>query len=412
MAALRDDQVAKFFNDMELSDNVSDLYLLVEAEKRGLLNDTCKQILAEARKRGWIAPKPGTEEVLNTYVVRYLGGATIGRAADIDGAVSPKQVAQTLSKITDTPRIDHSTPLVLEVRSHVLQAFDVLASQSRERSSTTTLKKLKQLTLRRLTGQKRDLEDQEVLGMSTENALLVTEHSRHDIVTFLAFDKFVTCIVEEDDPLTAEKMLLCHAYKCREKSKAIEIADHLRTSHRTILKVDQERRQKLYPTERITLECPGGNAQYGFHMLGPTSHVEATTGVFIYQIDEGTIASRHPMIKIGLQIVAVNGTNTEEATLSECRELIRMSPAMIVLDLRENPYGYGMHQYRMGQRQPTVQYSGRGAVDLDAELEVLLDDLLAFSTSSMYISPVYIENNNAVLSPSPKKHRASRQFFK
>eukprot|EP00049_Salpingoeca_infusionum_P016151 m.326342 g.326342 ORF g.326342 m.326342 type:complete len:91 (-) comp16021_c0_seq5:3291-3563(-) len=43
---------------------------------------------------------------------------------------------------------------------------------------------------------------------------------------------------------------------------------------------------------------------------------------------------------------------------------------------------------------------------------VFLADLLAFSTSSMYISPVYIENNNAVLSPSPKKHRASRQFFK
>lgn len=43
-----------------------------------------------------------------------------------------------------------------------------------------------------------------------------------------------------------------------------------------------------------------------------------------------------------------------------------------VLDLRENPYGWGMYQYKLGKHRPGVKFSGLKGTD---ELDVAVDDV-------------------------------------
>eukprot|EP00055_Hartaetosiga_balthica_P018179 m.129875 g.129875 ORF g.129875 m.129875 type:complete len:482 (-) comp9464_c0_seq7:2134-3579(-) len=348
---LDEEKVIEFFNDLELKDDHSDLYLLLEAEKRRLLNPVCDQILVEARRRGWMKPLEGSEGRLEVYQVKYLGATYIKNVNSGDNIVT-SHVSEALSIISKNPRAAFQSHLLMEVHAAYLRVFDV---ERDNMEGSSTMRRLKNLTLRKILGKKTSGSEKDLTDKKTDNCEMIMEHDRDKIVNFLSFDRIVAIVVKETD-FTDKVVFNCHAYKLSHQNKAFEVADHLRVTHEGILKRKEVMRKKQYPIERVTLSCSKNNGSYGINLIGPSTRVEASTGVFILKIDKGSVASKHPVLKEGLQILAVNGINTEEVTVSECREQIRASKSSVVLDLQENPFGFGLHQYQQGVRKPFVNY--------------------------------------------------------
>eukprot|EP00056_Hartaetosiga_gracilis_P005428 m.84556 g.84556 ORF g.84556 m.84556 type:complete len:522 (-) comp12161_c0_seq3:167-1732(-) len=349
---LNNDKVTEFFNDLELKDDHSDLMLLLEAEKRKLLNPVCEQILLEARRRGWVKPLKGSSGRLEVYQVKYLGAMRIRGVLSGDDILS-SHVSEAVSRITRNPRAAFQTHLLLEVHPESLRLFDVESKDRNEGSKT--LKRLKNLTLRKILGQRSSGSTTDITKTNTSDCELVIEHDREKIIRFLSFDRIVAVVVKEMD-FTDKLVFNCHAYKLKNQSMAFEVADHLRVTHEGILNQRESRKKKRYPRERVTLSCHDNSGHYGIHLIGPSTRVEAATGVFILKIDKDSVAARHKGLKEGLQVLSVNGIDTEDVTVAECREQILASTSSVVLDLQENPFGFGLHQYEKGVRKPTVSY--------------------------------------------------------
>eukprot|EP01147_Barroeca_monosierra_P001618 gene1618-4754_t len=377
------EQIEKFFNDLELREDQDDLELLVVAEKRGLINATCQTILREARRRGIIPPREEDEGVLETYDVNYLGAATV-ETADRSNTISEPSILRSVAKVAKNPRQAFQTPLLMEVHSSVVKVFDVQDTLEHRLSfGSRTLRKLRDATLRRLTSRKRESSDS-VKGINKDNAVLVVEHMRREVHSFVSFNKSIACVVREKD-YTGKMMFVCHAYRCHSHVKAREIADHLRVSHRSILEKEREARRRQYPIERVSLVCATDDERFGLSLIGPLTHNEALTGVFISSIDPSSPADRDPRVRTKLQIIAINGKNTEESVVSECRELLLASHPMIVIDLQENPIGFGLYEYHAGTLKPKVNFTEGDQKD---PLDAATQDLLNFSNSKSFSSIV------------------------
>lgn len=48
------------------------------------------------------------------------------------------------------------------------------------------------------------------------------------------------------------------------------------------------------------------------------------------------------------QIISMDGKNVEDATMAECRTIMTEAGKQLTLVLQENPYGYALYQYRIG----------------------------------------------------------------
>lgn len=55
-------------------------------------------------------------------------------------------------------------------------------------------------------------------------AVLVVEHMRREVHSFVSFNKSIACVVREKD-YTGKMMFVCHAYRCHSHVKVI--VDHL-----------------------------------------------------------------------------------------------------------------------------------------------------------------------------------------
>ncbi|EGD74770.1 hypothetical protein PTSG_07006 [Salpingoeca rosetta] len=380
------EKVEQFFNDLELREDQGDLDLLVVAEQRGLLNDTCRTLLSEARRRGLLPPKPDSEVILETYDVQYLGASVI-EGADTEKGIEPPSISHAVGRIAKNPRVSFQTPLLMEVHTGEIKVYDLTDSSGRRESlGTRTLRRLKSVTLRRMTGRKKSSTGS-LRGSTTDDAELVVEHHRRNIYTFSAFDKAVACVMREKD-FTGKLAYVCHAYKCRDKRKALEIAHHLRVSHDDILKREKDTIKQHFPLERVTIMCPTEDAYYGLNLVGSTTHAEATTGVFVSSIDKDSPADKDTRVRVGLQIVAINGNITDDSTIAECRTLIRQSKDMIVLDLQENPMGFGIHEYNQGMRRPVVNFDpeGHSRASLSQHVDQAAQDLMQLSQNSSFAS--------------------------
>lgn len=61
----------------------------------------------------------------------------------------------------------------------------------------------------------------------------------------------VVCITKEEHWRTKQMELMCHAYKCRNKTTAVEISDHLAITHREIMNTAAVMRPKPEPLQVV-----------------------------------------------------------------------------------------------------------------------------------------------------------------
>eukprot|EP00045_Choanoeca_perplexa_P008655 m.81387 g.81387 ORF g.81387 m.81387 type:complete len:403 (-) comp14571_c0_seq2:199-1407(-) len=380
----------QFFNDLELKEHDEDVDLLLQAERRGLLNRQTEALLAEARRRGLAPPKRGSGTPLERYQVYYIGAASLydvptSRLPTID------EVQTVLRKISQNPRMGCEAVMIMEIYPLIVKLYDVTEE---EKPRSRTLERVKALTLRKFTGGRRPHRNLE--GLKVDDSMLVVEHNRESIKTFLAYNKTVACVTQGRDDITGKDLFTVHAYRFEDKRKALEIANHLRQAHEGLTQRQQQAEENRAPIERINLERTE-DQDFGISVIGPKVKSEFGDGLFISNITPGSPADRHPLVKVGLQILRVNAVAMEDYTMAECRDSIQQSGQIVVLDLQANPHGYALYQYRQGHLQPRVNYGASDEEDAhtattEDSINELLTDFVGLSANTDFTNPVTIDN--------------------
>ncbi|EDQ85436.1 uncharacterized protein MONBRDRAFT_34306 [Monosiga brevicollis MX1] len=376
-------QFDEFFNDLELAEERerNDIELLLEAERRGLLDENCDKLLSEARRRGLAPPAPGSGEPLERYEVQYNGSVSL---FDIPMHRLPSldEVQGGVRRITHNPRMNCESILLLLVYPDVLRVYDVLDEPELEASARRrTLARMASMTLRKFTGGRRERRSVDRDNFNLDQATLVVEHMRESIRTFVAYNRTVACVTQDRDDITGKDKYMVHAYRFQDRRKAAEIANHLRQSHEGLIERRELREASRMPVVRATLDrLPNTAGDFGIGLVGAKVKSEATDD-----------------LAVGLQVIKINAQSVEDYTMAECRDLLRASGDCVVLDLQENPHGFSLYQYRAGSLRPQVRFGTDSNGDSQSSLEDLMNDMKTFSSDANFTNPVTIVDGRAVV---------------
>eukprot|EP00052_Salpingoeca_macrocollata_P015956 m.127715 g.127715 ORF g.127715 m.127715 type:complete len:368 (-) comp19868_c0_seq1:122-1225(-) len=308
MAILADHKVTAFFNDLEMQDDAGDLELLVEAERRGLLNDATAALLARARELSLVPPLHG-DNVLCVYSVVYLGGVDLKHAKTVDMPALMNSVAALVHR----PHSPDQKKLVfydksLCLKQHVLEGGDI----------DLCVPSIKQ-----------------ALVMDTTLVLL--------------------CKANRDDELA----LRAHAFCFSKKRKAIEAADKFgELAAATQKSFEEEVRMMRTKSPVYHVHLKRGEDGFGFNFIGPQNSLEPP-GIFITRVRKEDC---HPYMRKGLEILTVNGRCVEDCNVHEVLQMVKDSKTDLVLEVQENPVGFAIYQAKFNKK-PTVLYRHEPAYD-------------------------------------------------